>query len=314
MFNDTMPKKTVIFLLTAAILITAGMVTRSYASRIVAVVNRAAITDLDVTQRQKLERILSGGRQRMGKGSALNTVIDDKLKLFEARDRNATASDREIDAALDNMAKSAKISRSRLINVFRSGGVSESTLREWLKTQISWRTLIRARYNAQIRVEEAEIANALSEMNEDKDKVENAVQFDITSVTFVTRKKANNSEQRRRLSDAKRFRTIFKSCATGLDAARRLTDVAVVRLGRRDSTDLNPEMAKRLFDTPLNSLTPPTKIDNGYEMLAVCGKKDLGKRAAMRSEVESELKNERGAALTRKYLQELRSRAIVEKR
>ena len=290
------------------------MVVPSSASRIVAVVNNAAITELDITQRQKLESILSGGKVRIGKGSALNSLIDDKLKLFEARDRKKTASDKEVTDALDNMAKNARISRSRMVGFFRQGGVSEETLKEWLKTQLSWRSLIRARYNAQVRVEEAEIVNALSAKDVSEDKIENATEFEITSIIFVTRSKAGKAEQNRRLSDAKRFRSHFQSCEADIEPARRLTDVAITRLGRRVSTDLSPEMAKRLNDTPINGLTPPTKIDNGYEMLAVCAKKDLGKRVAMRNEVEAELKDERGKALTRKYLQELRSRAIIEKR
>ncbi|WP_319529117.1 SurA N-terminal domain-containing protein [uncultured Cohaesibacter sp.] len=192
MFNHMTRTTSFLLMLPITLMLTATMVVPSSASRIVAVVNNAVITELDVTQRQKLETILSGGKVRIGKGSALNSLIDDKLKLFEARTRKMTASDKEVTEALDNMAKNARINRTRLVGFFRQGGVSEESLKEWLKTQLSWRSLIRARYNAQIRVDEAEIVNALSERKESEDKVENATEYEITSVIFVTRAKAGS--------------------------------------------------------------------------------------------------------------------------
>jgi len=280
------------------------------ASGIIAVVNGAAITDLDITQRQKLERLLSGGKRRLSKSAALNAMIDDKLKLIEARDRNRTPSESDIDSALGNMARNAKISTKRMIGIFRQAGVNKETLKDWLRAQLAWRSLIRARFNAQIRVDEAEIMQALNEKGDSKNSVESTIQFDLTSVLFVARAKNQNL----RLREAKRFRDSFQSCDTDLEKARRLTDVAVTRVGRRESSALPPAISKTLRDTPVNRLTQPRKTDTGYEMLAVCGKKDLGKEATLRDEIETKLKDDRSKALSRKYLAELRARAVIEKR
>ncbi|TLP48919.1 hypothetical protein FDK21_04535 [Cohaesibacter sp. CAU 1516] len=296
--------------LAMTILLAPTLAPNAKASGIVAVVNGAAITDLDITQRQKLERLLSGGKRRLSKSAALNAMIDDKLKLIEARDRNRTPSDSDIDNALGNMARNAKMSSKRLTGIFRQAGVNKETLKEWLRAQLAWRSLIRARFNAQIRVDEAEIMQALNEKGESRNSVESTIQFDLTSVLFVARAKNQNL----RLREAKRFRDSFQSCDTDLEKARRLTDVAVTRVGRRESGALPPAISKTLRDTPVNRLTQPRKTDTGYEMLAVCGKKDLGKEATLRDEIETKLKDDRSKALSRKYLAELRARAVIEKR
>ena len=301
--------------LALCLLFAPGQLNQARASKIVSVVNGAVITDFDVAQRQRLERLLSGGKKRLGKTAALNMLIEDKLKLIEARDRNMTASDKEIDAAFANMARNVRMNQKQMTGVFRQAGVNTQTVKDWLKVQISWRTLIRARYNAQIRVEEAEIEQALrGARGETATTTENALRFDLTQVTFVTRSKASKKEVNQRLGEAKRFRSGFASCDRDLEAARRLKDVAVTRIGRRESTDLPPPLAKRLRETEVNKLTAPVKVGNGYEMIAVCEKKDLGAEQTLRSETEAKLKDERGKAMSRRYLGELRARAIIERR
>lgn len=295
-------------------LLSPAQVRMASASRIVAVVNGAVVTDFDITQRQRLERLLSGGKNRLGNSATLNELIEDKLKLIEARDRKMTASDSEIDTALANMARNVKMSEKQLIGVFSRAGINKETVKDWLKVQLSWRTLINARFNAQVRVDESEILQALNQSKSSGKQVDSATQFDLTQITFVTRAKASKREISQRLEEAKRFRASFNSCKNDIASARKLRDVAVSHVGRRDSTDLHPDLVQRLRDTKINGLTPPTKVDNGYEMLAVCGKKDLGTQATLRNEAEAKLKDEQSKALSRKYIRELRTRAVIEKR
>lgn len=313
MIDNRLKRSALILGLAIALMLPAAF-TKAYASRIVAIVNGAVITDFDVSQRQRLERLLSGGKRRLGKSAALNALIEEKLKLLEARDRKRTTSDAEVDRAIANMARNAKMTSKRMLGIFRQAGVNKETVKNWLKAQISWRNLIRARFNAQVRVDEAEIMQVLNKNTKSKDKVESTIQYDLSSVNFIVRSKSSKSAQNQRLREAKRFRTSFQSCDKDLKAARRLSDVAVTRVGRRQSNTLPPQFAKTLRDTPVNRLTPPRKTDTGYEMLAVCGKKDLGKQITMRDEIETKLKDERSKSLSRKYLGELRARAVIEKR
>ena len=111
-------KKTLSILAIALFMLFASAPMQSaQASKIKAVVNGAVITDFDVAQRQRLVRLLSGGRRSIGTTAALNILIDDKLKLFEARRRNMTATDSEIDSAINNMALNSKMDKKRLFSI-----------------------------------------------------------------------------------------------------------------------------------------------------------------------------------------------------
>ena len=286
----------------------------SAASRIVAVVNGTAITDFDISQRQKLERLLSGGKRRPSTSATLNTLIDDRLKLFEAQRRSRVAADAEISNAMTNMARNARIKKNQLISVLKRNGIAKQTLENWLKVQISWNALLRSRFNAQVHINDSEIVEALAKNKEKSDKTETAYRFDLTQITFVTRANASKSELNQQLAAAKRLRARFKSCDSDIEFARGLPDVAIARAGRRTSTDLPSKLAKIILDTPIGSLTPPKKSKNGYDMLAVCGKKSIGTDEVLRKEAESKLKQQHSKSLSRKYILELRSTAVIEKR
>lgn len=283
-------------------------------SRIVAVVNGAVVTDFDITQRQKLERLLSGGKKRLGKSAAKSLLVDDKLKLFEARARGMTPSDAEISGAVNNMARNVGMGRKQMLSVVNRAGVSTKTLESWMKVNMAWQRLVGARFNAQVKINDADIIQALGKSGKKKDDVKTAIRYELSSVTFITRKKASKSEANKRLAEAKRFRASFTSCEAGLKAARTLRDVAVNRVGRRMSADLPPAIDKNLRDTPKGKLTAPNRSKDGYEMLAVCDKKDLGKQETLRSTIKNELQDQRSRDLSRKYLRELRARAVIEYR
>jgi peptidyl-prolyl cis-trans isomerase SurA len=308
-------KKTLsILALAVFVLSMSAQIQRAVASTIKAVVNGAVITDFDIAQRQRLERLLSGGRRTLGSTAALNILIDDKLKLFEARTRNMTPSDGQIENAIQNMARNAKMDKKRLVSIFNQAGVNIETLKDWLKVQISWRDLVEARFNTQVHVDEAEIYQMLSDQAKKDGTVQDAIQFDLTRVLFITRAKASNAAKHQRLVEAKRFQSRFASCEKDLEAARNLTDVAVERIGRKSTTDLPEPLAKRLRDTEVNKLTPPIQVGDGYEMVAVCGKKDLGKQATLRTEVQTKIRDEKSKVMERKYISELRATAIIDKR
>ncbi len=308
-------KKTLSILAIALFMLFASAPMQSaQASKIKAIVNGAVITDFDVAQRQRLVRLLSGGRRSIGTTAALNILIDDKLKLFEARRRNMTATDSEIDSAINNMALNSKMDKKRLFSIFKSAGVNSETLQEWLKVELSWRDLVRARSNATVRVDESEIYQLLNDKSKNKDEVEDAVEFDLTRVLFVTRKKASNAEKNQRMSEAKRFRSSFSSCTKDLEVARTLKDVAIEHIGRKSSVDLPKELQKRLRETAVNKLTPPVSLPEGFEMIAVCSKKDLGKQMTMRDEIQNKLRSEKSEMIERQYLSELRATAVIDKR
>ncbi len=49
-------------------------------------------------------------------------------------------------------------------------------------------------------------------------------------------------------------------------------------------------------------------------MVALCGKETINSDATARSTIEGELRNKQGQQLSRRYLRDLRSNAVIEQR
>ena len=68
-----------------------------------------------------------------------------------------------------------------------------------------------------------------------------------------------------------------------------------------------------LNNTPVGRLTPPDVTPQGVEVFAVCSKTPaVGGDTPAKREVRDEMYQERYQALSKKYLKELRSQALIE--
>ena len=83
MKHDQLKKTLSILAMAMFVLLLSAQTKTALASTIKAVVNGAVITDFDVAQRQRLEKLLSGNRRNLSRTAALNELIDDKLKLLK---------------------------------------------------------------------------------------------------------------------------------------------------------------------------------------------------------------------------------------
>ena len=81
----------------------------------------------------------------------------------------------------------------------------------------------------------------------------------------------------------------------------------------RQSADLGQAQRDVLNNTPVGRLTPPDITPQGVEVFAVCSKNPaVGSDSPARRQVRDEMFNERYQALSKKFLKELRSQALIE--
>jgi peptidyl-prolyl cis-trans isomerase SurA len=92
-----------------------------------------------------------------------------------------------------------------------------------------------------------------------------------------------------------------------------LPDVAVREAIVRQSTDLPQQQRDVLNNTPVGRLTPPDVSMQGVELFAVCNKTEAkGGETVAKREARESVYQERFQAISKKYLRELRSQALIE--
>lgn len=274
-------------------------------------VNDVPISNYDINARTALLR-LQGASSAQASSGAENELIDEALQRAEARRLGISVTQAELDQALQTIASRSGLSVSQLGQALGQRGVDLATLRSSIEAQILWDQVIRARFQATVRVDEQDVLAALDNRSGDEAASElTTTEYTLREVVFIVPEGsgANTRDQRRR--EATAFRSRFESCAAGISAARELNGVVVQAESRRFSSDLSPELDGLLQETAVGRLTPPEDGPEGVVMFAVCNKRDVRSDAEARRDVESELRNEEGLLLSRGYLRDLRASATI---
>ena len=277
-------------------------------SAIKIVVNDSPITSYDISNREKFLRLISRGR--MGKQRAIDELIDEKLKLQEARRRNVSISDAEVDQAFARIASSTKLTPAKLTQALKQQGVNPITLKNRIRADLAWSAIVRADARTALNVTEKDVANALGEEAETETDIS---EYTVRSIVFVVPKKSSKSYDAQRKREAESYRGLLEGCDQADALAKGLRDVTV-RSTRRISEQQLGEYAKTIAETPIGKATAPRKIEVGYELLAVCSKKSIKGSTKESLDARSKLRGEAGERFARRKLRDLKSEAMIEYR
>jgi peptidyl-prolyl cis-trans isomerase SurA len=277
------------------------------AQQIVVIVNGDPITALDIEQRSKLNQLST--HKVPSRQEVLEELINDTLKIKEAKKFGFEISETEVDSAFGTMASRMRLTPDQLTQMLAKQGIAATTLKLRIKADLTWPQLVRGRYSASLQVGEKDILTATDP------KAEDSVGYDYTlrPILFILPPGSGEAVIETRRRDAEALRGRFQGCDAGITFARALKDVAVRDQVLRSSADLPPQLRKLLDSTEVGKLTPPETTKLGIEMFAICGKKESaadnspGKRRAREA-----LMLERYERLSKQYLNEVRRGAMLE--
>lgn len=126
----------------------------------VAKVDDSVITEFEVQQRVRFLQVLNAaGATRK---SAIDALIDDRLRLNATQAVGLELTPEGLSAGLAEFAGRANLSTDEFVKALESAGVAGETFRDFVRVNLSWRELIRARYGSRVQISEAEIDRALS--------------------------------------------------------------------------------------------------------------------------------------------------------
>lgn len=283
-------------------------------SAIKVIVADQAVTSYDISQRARLisltQRKSSGAATR----EAQEELVDEVLKLREARRMGINVAKSEVDGAFASIASRVKLTPANLAAALRQAGVNPETLRNRLKAELAWQQLVRMRFRTEVQISESDIVNALQkQQSSEKDKQQQAIsiEYELQQVIFVVPAKSSGAFKTQRKREAESLRKSFTSCEQGVPQARALSEVVVKTVGFRLETELPPNMKDEIGKTEVGRLTAPQDGDRGIQMIAVCKKREIKSDISARTAIEDDLRQKEGDQLSRRYIQELRRAAVI---
>jgi peptidyl-prolyl cis-trans isomerase SurA len=290
----------------ALILIASLPATTALAQQVVVLVNGDPITALDIDQRSKLTQLST--HKAPPRQEVLEELINEKLKIKEAKRFGLEVTDQEVDQSYATMASRMRTTADQLTQMLAKSGLNANTLKSRIRADIAWQQLVRGRYQAELQIGEKDLLATAASPDE-------SVGYDFTlrPILFLTPTGAEAGFIEGRKREAEALRGRFGNCDEGIAFARALKDVAVRDQISRSSADLPPELRKVLDGMEIGKLTPPEVTKFGVEMFAICGKKQsAADNTPGRRKAREALMTERFEQRSKKYLQEVRRSSMIE--
>ncbi len=285
------------------------------ATKIEVVVNKSVITSYEIDKRARLLRLV---KRSLGaaaaRGQARQELVEEALKLDEAKRLGIGITKSQVDAAYASIAQRSKLSPKQLSAALRRSGVDPEELKRRILAQMAWGRIVRMRFQATVKVEDQDVIAALRDKKEEGEFSDQTTEYTLAQIIFVVPSKMKATMEGYQRRAAEKLRREFSSCDTDLEKARALKEVVVKKIGIRNEADINEESRKRLKGVEIGHLTEFRRDNLGYEALAVCDKKVLDSDAAALSILKDEMKAEEGERLSRRFLMELRRNANIQYR
>lgn len=152
--NTLRPRRGFLAPLLGFALLAAASLPAAAQSAIRVVVNEVPITKYDIDQRAKFIVLTQRKASAVARKEAEQELIDDQVKLAEAKRVGIDVSAKEVNNAYARIATNVKMSPSQLSSALQRGGVSPDTLKNRLKAQLAWNQLVSRRFNGSVRVDE----------------------------------------------------------------------------------------------------------------------------------------------------------------
>jgi peptidyl-prolyl cis-trans isomerase SurA len=275
-------------------------------------VNDDAITTHDIKTRAQMLRVFSRGAQ--GEKEAVEQLIDERLMLQEADRLRMVVSDAEVDQEFADRAKKAGTTPEVFSQAMRQAGIDPQTFKTYLRANKAWSQIVRARFRATVQISEMDVAAALAGREAKPEEQAASFEYMLQQILFIVPAKAGAGVDAQQRNAANAFLGKFAGCDQSLQQAGGAPGVVVKPTIRREEGQIPAALKERLTEMNVGAIAGPERVEDGYQLVAVCAKKGIPGQTVAAEEVRSELSSEKGELLARRYLRDLRSDAVIDYR
>ncbi|MFV0298257.1 MAG: SurA N-terminal domain-containing protein [Hyphomicrobiaceae bacterium] len=242
------------------------------------------------------------------KKKALDELIEERLKLQEAKRLGITVSDDNINKVLANIAQRNKLTTTQFLSKV---GPGLPAMKDRIRSSLAWADVVRRRYGAQVSVSSRDVDKLIAK---NAAGAEDTYNLTLQRITLLIPAEIKQYGVAQRMKEAEQIRAKFKGCKTTEKIAAGTPGANFDELGRRNPASFPEPTRTFLLSAKDGEMLPPTLANNGIELLAVCGRTVVKADEQMRNKAEMELKQREFELLAQRYIKDLRRDAHIEYR
>ena len=292
---------------TALILI--GGVSPSQAQTVACMVTGEPITDYDIEQRSKLDFIST--HKQPARQDVINELIDEKLKIREAKKFGVDPSSSDIEQSYAAMSARMRITPDQLTKSLESQGIRSDTLKSRIKADMVWGSLVRGRYKESLQVGEKDVDEKAKSEGDDAQQSE-AFEYKMQPIVLIVPRGSAAAAIETRQKEAEALRARVQTCDDANALFKSMQNAAIRETVIKTSADIPPVLRELLDKTPIGHLTPPEVTKQGVEMVALCARNPTKIDTPKKKEIRDKMFVQKYEAKSKSYLQEIRKAAMIE--
>lgn len=260
-------------------------------------------------QRQALDNARASVLPGMKK-EALEELVEERLKMQEAKRLSATADDAQVDTILKGLAERNKMTLEQFGQHLQTMGADIKSMRERFRATLSWNDVVRRKFSHEVAISQSEVDRFVATTIAGDDEVE----LKLQRFTLSMPAKFDQKSLAQRLDDAEKLRADFKGCATGQVAAAKHVNTRFEDLGVKKAATIPEPSRSLLINAKAGEIVPPNVTKAGVEVYALCERSVVKAADKKRAEYEGDLKQKEFEIKARRLLRDLRNDAHIEYR
>jgi peptidyl-prolyl cis-trans isomerase SurA len=242
----------------------------------------------------------------------IDELIDERLKIKEGKKYSVDPSSSDIDGLYSGMSSRMHLTPDQLTKSLATSGIRPETLKERMKAEMVWSSLIRGRYKESLQIGEKEVDKAAkSDETPDKSNTE-SFEYKMQPIVLIVERGSPPGTIEARRKEAEALRNRVQTCDEANTLFKTMQNAAIRDAVTKTSADLPAPLRELLDKTPIGHLTEPELTKQGVEMVALCDRKPTTVDTPKKKEIRDKMFAEKYEAKSKAYLQEIRKAAMIE--
>jgi peptidyl-prolyl cis-trans isomerase SurA len=259
-------------------------------------------------ERQAIESARSGLVPQMRKG-AQEELIEERLKLQEAKKNGIEVTDEEVRRVFKGLAENNKMTEEQFVQHLKGLGVDASTLKERFRAMIGWREVIRRRFSALVSVTQREVDRAVSASG---DSAEDGLELHVQKLTLSLPTASDQAQMAKRFAEAEALRRKFGGCKSMPGLAKEAAGAKFDDMKFIKPSSISEPTRSLLLSAKDGDMLPPSATPGAIDLLAVCARRSVKGDEKQREKVQEDLRAKEFEMLAKRHLRDIRQDAHIE--
>ncbi|MEM1307864.1 MAG: SurA N-terminal domain-containing protein, partial [Pseudomonadota bacterium] len=258
------------------------------------------------------QRAVASARSSLVSGmtrKAREELIDERLKVQEAKRLGVTIDRDQVNSVFARMAKGNKMSSKQFAQHLRRAGASSLTMKARLEAQLAWNAVLARRFRRLVSVNQREIDTFIGNQGEAK-----GVRLRVQRITLPVPNIEDGRAVAQQLATGQQLQSQIRGCNGTAPVVRRVRGAQLRDVDGLDPNTIEEPTRSMLLSADPNEALAPSISNDGVVLYVVCGRTTAGSSFEDRDRAMRQIEDRELRVLGKRHLADLRRDALIERR